>query len=75
MGVFHNLFGNRYIFVQRFGRRIDHHGGESAVDAVPAKLVAVTVIQVQADGQAGLYNGRFNQLYKISVISICSRAF
>ena len=70
VGVLDDLFGDGDIVLHRFGGGVDHDGGKTAVDTVAAKLIAVAVIQMQADGQTGLDDGGLHQLYQIGVVGI-----
>ena len=70
MGVLHHLLGDLDILSEGLGGGVDHHGGEAAVDAALAGLEAVAVIQVQADGQAGLDDGSLHQLHQVGVVGV-----
>ena len=53
---------------------VDHHGGEAAVDATLADVKPVTVVKVQADGQACLNDRRLHELHQISMVGVLARA-
>ena len=75
MGVFHNLLGNGDIFLVRQGGTVDHDGGEAAVDAVLAHLKGRTMVQMDADRNAGVLNqGSLDQLHDVDLAGIFSGA-
>ena len=72
--VLNDLFGQRDVLFIRQGGTVDHHGGETAVDAALAGLEIRTVVKVQRDGKTGLLLGSFDQLDKIGVVRVGTRA-
>ena len=70
MGILHHLTGDGDVLLKGLGGSVDHNGGKAVVDAGFAGLKGVAVIQVQADGQAGLDLGSLHQLYKIGAVGI-----
>ena len=72
--VFHNLLRERNVFFIGVVAAVDHHGGETAVDAALADVEAVAMVKMQADGQAGLDHGRFHELHQVGVVRVFARA-
>ena len=70
VGVLHHLAGNRDVFLKGLGGGVNHNGSEAAVNAGLAQLEAVTVVQVEADGQTGFDDGRLYQLNEIGVVGV-----
>jgi hypothetical protein len=70
MGVLDHLLGNLDVLSKGLAGGVDHDGGKAAVDAALAGLEAVAVVQMQADGQAGLNDGGFHQLDQIGVVGV-----
>ena len=70
VGILHHLAGQGNVFGKGLGGSVDHHGGEAVVNAALADLKAVAVIQMQADGQAGLNDGGLHQLHQVGAVGI-----
>ena len=70
VGILDHLLGDLNVFGEGLGGSVDHDGGKAAVDAALAGLKAVAVVQMQADGQAGLDDGSLHQLHQIGVVGV-----
>ena len=57
VGILNHLFGQSNVLLIGLAGAVDHHGGEAAVNAGLAGLKIRAVIQVQGDGQTGLFGG------------------
>ena len=53
VGVLNDLSADLNILFERIMRGVDHHAGETLVDALLAQFEAVTVIQMDRDGDGG----------------------
>ena len=75
MGVLNNLLGQGDVLLKGQRGTIDHDGGKATVDAGFAGLEVGAVIQMQGDGQVGIFDdGRFHQLHQISVVGVSTGA-
>jgi hypothetical protein len=74
MRVLHNPFAEFNIFCERFVASIDHHAGKAFIDALLAKLKAVSVIEVDSDRNRGKTHRRFNQLFEVNGMGILTRS-
>jgi len=78
MSVLDNLLGKSDVLLIRKSRTVDHDIAEAAGNAVNAKLVAVTMIKVESDGDTlvirgdllGVLNGTLSHVTKKSLVSI-----
>ena len=70
MSVLNNLLRNLDVLREGLGTGVDHNGSKAAVHTGLAGFKAVAVIQMQADGQAGLDDGGLHQLHQIGVVGI-----
>ena len=70
VGVLHHLAGQGDILLKGLAAGVDHHGGEAPVHTAFAQLIAVAVVQMQGDGQAGLGLGGLHQLHEIGVVGV-----
>ena len=55
-------------------QHVDHHGGETTVDAGLTNLKALTVIQMESNRQIGVGNGSLHQLGQIDVLCLLAGA-
>ena len=75
MGILNDLLGQSDVFLEGLGGGVDHNGGETAVNAALAQLEAVTVVQVQSDGDFGIFNdGSLDQLHEVRVVGVGTSA-
>ncbi len=65
VGIFHHLFGHGDVFLEGQMRAVDHHRGETAVDAVPAHFKRRTVVQVHHDRHVALVQSGLHQLHDV----------
>ena len=72
--VFDDLAGESDVVLEGLAAAVDHDGGEAAVDAALAELKAVTVVQMQGDRKTGLQLGGLDELDKIGVVGVGTRA-
>ena len=72
--IFHHLAGDGDVVLKAELGAVDHHGGESAVNAVLADLKAVAMVQMQRNGNGGIGYGRLHQLDQINVLGIFAGA-
>ena len=63
VGVVNNTFGKLNVFFKRMLAAVNHNGGKAAVNAGFADFKIFAVVKVQADGQAGVFNGCFYQFH------------
>ena len=71
MGVLHHLAGDLDILGKGLGGRVDHHGGEAAVDTALAGLKVGAVVQMQHDGDVGAAgHSGLHQLHQIGVVGV-----
>jgi len=78
MGIVDNLLGEGNVLLVGESRTVDHDVAEAAGDAVDAKLVAVTVVKVESDGDAlavgrdllGVLNGTLSHVAQKSLVRI-----
>ena len=75
VSIFNDLFGQFNVILERLGGSVDHNGSKAAVDAGLAGLKVGTVVKVKNDRDLGAFDNRsFNELHKIGVICVCTRA-
>ena len=74
VGVFHHLAGEGDVVLEAVLAAVDHDAGEAAVDAALADLEALAVVQMDADGKAGIRLGRLDQLHQVHVLGVFSGA-
>ena len=75
MGVLNDLLGQGDVLLKGLAGTVDHDGGKAAVDAGLAGLEVGAVIQMQGDGQVGVFDdGRLDQLHQISVVGVSAGA-
>ena len=70
VSVLNDLLGDLNILSKGLGRGVDHNGSKAAIDTALTGLEAVTMIQMQRDGQAGFDNGSLNELSQVGVVGI-----
>ena len=71
MGILNDLLGQGDVLLEGLGGGVDHNGGKTAVNAALAQLEAVTMVQVQRDGDFGIFNdGSLDQLHEVRVVGI-----
>ena len=69
--ILDDLAGDLDVLRERLGGRVDHDGGEAAVNAGLAGLKAVAMIQVQRDRNLRALDDRgLNQLHQVGVVGI-----
>ncbi len=69
--ILNDLLGDGDVLLKGLGGGVDHNGGETAVDAGLAGLKAVTVVQVQSDGNLGaLDHSGLDQLDQVSGVGV-----
>ena len=75
MRVLDDLLGDLDVLGKGLGGRVDHDGGEAAVNAGLACLEIGAVVQMQDDGDLGAFgNSSLNQLDQIGVVGVGTRA-
>ena len=71
MRIFNDLAGQRDVFLERFGRSIDHNRSKAAVDAVLAEFKSVAVVKVKRDRNVRILdNCGLYQLHQVGVIRV-----
>lgn len=75
MGVFYDLLGHGDILFKGERGTVDHNGGKSAVDTRFTGFEIRAVVQMECDGQVGIFNNRgLHQLDQVGVVCICAGA-
>ena len=72
--VFHDFLGDLDIFLKRLVARVNHHAGETFVNALLAQLERVAVVQMNRDGHGGKADGRLDQFFQIGRMGVLARA-
>ena len=73
-GVIHHFFGQGDVFFEGQVRAVDHHRGETAVNAGLADGEVLAVVEVEHEGQVAFQKGRFHQLDQIILPGVFARA-
>ena len=74
VSVLNDLTGERNVILKGLGGCVDHDGGEAAVYAGFAKLIAVTVVKMECYGKSSLLDRSLNKLHQIGVVCVRARA-
>ena len=75
MRIFHNLLRQGDVLLKGLGGGVDHNGGKAAVNAGLAQLKGVAVVQVQGDGDLGIFDdGSLHQLDKVGMVGVSAGA-
>ena len=74
MGVLDDLLGQGDVVLELMLGAVDHDAGETAVHAGLAQLEGIAVIQMHADRQTRLDDGRLDQLHQVGVVGILAGA-
>ncbi|MPM98516.1 hypothetical protein SDC9_145704 [bioreactor metagenome] len=74
VGVFHHLAGELDVILKGMLGAVDHHRGEAAVDAGLADLKALAVVQMHADGQAGVLQSGIDELHQVNMLGVFAGA-
>ena len=75
VSVLNDLAGERNVILKGLGGCVDHDGGEAAVYAGFAKLIAVTVVKMECYGKSSLLDRSLNKLHQIGVVCVRARTF
>ena len=75
MSIFHHFLGQSNIFFKGQVAAVDHNTGETFVDTVFAEFKAVTVIQMNSNGNIGKTDSSFDKLLQINRVGIAASAF
>ena len=74
VSIVYNAFSQFNIFFKGVFAAVNHNGGEATVNASLADFEIFTVVKVQADGQAAVFNCSFNQFHQVNVASVFTSA-
>ena len=72
--VFHDLFGDFDVLVERLVAGVNHDAGETFVNALLAQLERVAVVQMDGDGDVGQADGGLDELLEINRVGVLARA-
>ena len=70
VGIVHHPFGQFDVFFKRIFGAVDHDRGKTAVHAGLADIEISAVIQVQGNGQTGVFHGGFHQVQQVAVLGV-----
>ena len=73
--VFDNLAGDLGVLLKRLMRGINHHAGESLINALFAQLERIAVIEMNRDGDVAQANSGFDELLEVNRVGVGARAF
>ena len=74
VGVFHDLFGDFDVLLERLVAGVNHHAGETFVNALFAQLERVAVVQMDGDGDVGQADGGLDEFLEIDRVGVLARA-
>ena len=72
--VFHDFFGDFDVFLEGFVAGVNHHAGETFVDAFLAQFEGIAVVQVDRNGDGGQADGGLNEFLEINRVGVLARA-
>src|SRR5881394_262317 len=73
--VVDHAFADLDVLVELLVAGVDHHAGESLIDALLAELKRVAVVQMDGDGDVGQAHGGFDQLLQVNRVGVLAGAF
>jgi hypothetical protein len=74
VGVFHDLAGDFDVLLERLVAGVNHHAGETFVNALFAQLEGVAVVQVDGDGDVGQADRRLDEFLEIDRVGVLAGA-
>ena len=74
VGVFHHFLGDFDVFLERLVAGVNHHAGESLVNAILAQLERIAVVEVHRDRDRGEADCRLDELLEIDRVGVLARA-
>ena len=74
VGVFHDFLGDFDVFLERLVAGVNHHAGETFVNALLAQFKRVAVVQMHGNGDGGQADGRLDEFFEINRIGVLARA-
>ena len=74
VSVVYYTFGQFNIIFKGVFAAVNHNGGEATIDASFADFKIFTVVKVQANGQAAVFNCSFHQFHQVDMASVFTSA-
>ena len=75
VGVFDDFFGDLDVLVERLVAGVNHHAGETFINALFAQFEGVAVVQVDGDGDVGQADRRLDEFLEIDRVGVLAGAF
>jgi len=72
--VFHDLARDFSILLEGFVAGVNHHAGETLVNALFAQVESVAVVQVDGDGDVGQADRRLDEFLEINGVGVLAGA-